>query len=626
MRYLIIFLFGFLFAIDVYIPENAVYYANFFKDSEFKVKFYKNIDKIDLNNSLAVVPFGFIPEILKNNYRILAPLEREDEYIVSNVKLDRIKTVANPTFATKIFFSSLDNNIIFKKASIRDFFRKKIDAIVLNKPIKNYYEYDLKSFGLEFNRFYLIASNGFINKKSDMIEETVENIEESPLFKPNLVYKSFIVSSVYLNKKINFDELLYENYIDNHISRKVLKVIVTPNWPPFDFIEERELKGIGVDFWRLLAKKANLDYEFILESYWPNVLKQIKEGKADITINTSETKDRKEYAVFTKPYMKFPLALVCRKNVQENDIYKLKIGVGKDFTAEKLMKKHYPKINLTEKKNTIEALKNVENGKIDCVVDSLPVLIYLVNKNNILNVKLYKKLPIDFKLQIMIRKDLVYLRDKLNDAIDKISDEEKNTIVSKYIGLIDEEIVKHKKEKILNLLILIILIIVIVILIYKYFRIHKIANYDKLTKIYNRNILSKELKKLLNHRGSVIYFDIDHFKNINDTYGHEKGDFVLKELAKIIKNNIREDDFFGRWGGEEFLIILPYTSYFEAIIVAEKLRKIIESHDFDGIKVTSSFGVTYVKKDDNEETLLERVDRALYEAKNSGRNQVKGIL
>jgi GGDEF domain-containing protein len=557
MRYLIIFLFSFLMAIDVYIPENAKYYQKFFKN--FNIKFYKDVNKIDLNDSLTIVPYYFIPDILKNNYQILAPLEREKEYIISHNELRKIRSLANATFASKIFFSILDNNITFKNASLKDFLQKKVDAIVLNKKLEKYYIYNLKTFGLEFNKYYLIASKKFISLNNDLIEKVVEEIEESKYFKPNLVYKSFTIAALYLNKKINLDKLLYENYIDDQYMGKTLKVIVTPNWPPFDFLENGELKGIGVDFWRLLAKKANLNYNFILESYWPNVLKAIKEEKADLTVNTSKTKERAEYAIFTKPYMKFPLALVCRKDVKENDIYKLKIGVGKDFTAEKLMKKYYPKINLIEEKNVIEALKDVENNKIDCVVDNLAVLVYLVNKNHFLNVKLYKKLPIEFKLQIMLRKDLVKLRNKLNEIIDKITPEEKKAIITRYIGLVNG--IKDESKKGKFIILIIVLMAIIIVLFYRYFKILKIANYDKLTKIYNRNVLSKELKELLENRGSIIYFDIDHFKKINDTYGHEKGDFVLKELAKIIKENVRKNDIFGRWGGEEFLILLPNTSY-----------------------------------------------------------------
>jgi polar amino acid transport system substrate-binding protein len=152
------------------------------------------------------------------------------------------------------------------------------------------------------------------------------------------------------------------------------------------------------------------------------------------------------------------------------------------------------------------------------------------------------------------------------------------------------------------------------------------AQEDALTGIYNRGSIESILKKLLRKEdGSILFFDIDHFKKINDTYGHEKGDFVLKKLAKIIKDHIRESDIFGRWGGEEFVLILPNTPYEKALIVAEKIRKIVESSDFDGIDVTISVGVSEFRKGDSVKSVVKKADLAMYKAKEDGRNRVKGI-
>ena len=123
---------------------------------------------------------------------------------------------------------------------------------------------------------------------------------------------------------------------------------------------------------------------------------------------------------------------------------------------------------------------------------------------------------------------------------------------------------------------------------------------------------------------SMILFDIDHFKKINDTYGHLVGDTVLRELSEVVRASIRESEYFVRWGGEEFIILLPGTSLEGAKMVAEKLRRAIESHHFSTVgRVTSSFGVTALRTDDTIKTFIERCDEALYEAKEGGRNRVK---
>jgi len=121
-------------------------------------------------------------------------------------------------------------------------------------------------------------------------------------------------------------------------------------------------------------------------------------------------------------------------------------------------------------------------------------------------------------------------------------------------------------------------------------------------------------------------YDIDRFKKINDEFGHNSGDIVLKELTKLVKGNIRETDYLFRWGGEEFIIILFQTKLSEAVEVAEKLRKIIENFHFsvEGLnKVTVSFGVTEYKTGQSVDDLVNNADQLLYEAKRAGRNQVK---
>jgi len=160
-------------------------------------------------------------------------------------------------------------------------------------------------------------------------------------------------------------------------------------------------------------------------------------------------------------------------------------------------------------------------------------------------------------------------------------------------------------------------------------RVKKDAEFDPLTKIYNRvklNEVFSELafgvKKYNNHL-TLILFDIDHFKRINDTYGHSAGDSVLRELALLVKGLLRKEDIFARWGGEEFVILLKNTPVEKGAKLALRLRKEIERFPFNIVqKVTCSFGVTQFRAGDTEATVFERVDNALYEAKENGRNQV----
>ena len=156
------------------------------------------------------------------------------------------------------------------------------------------------------------------------------------------------------------------------------------------------------------------------------------------------------------------------------------------------------------------------------------------------------------------------------------------------------------------------------------------ASHDKLTGLFNRNkfdeIYTKELKRAKRYKNnlSMILFDIDNFKYVNDTFGHQIGDEVLKEISRLLTNSIRETDISVRWGGEEFLILLPQTDLFGAHAVAEKLRLNIKNEVITQkqLNITASFGVTQMKETDDENLFVSRCDKLLYKAKNSGKNIV----
>ncbi|MBQ3543686.1 MAG: GGDEF domain-containing protein [Lachnospiraceae bacterium] len=156
-----------------------------------------------------------------------------------------------------------------------------------------------------------------------------------------------------------------------------------------------------------------------------------------------------------------------------------------------------------------------------------------------------------------------------------------------------------------------------------------ISRYDHLTDVYNRNVLGElidtETEQFLSSIGkpvSVMIFDIDFFKKVNDTYGHVKGDQVLKSLADTVKPMIEKNDYMLRWGGEEFVLILSERTLEEASAFAEKVRKAVETSDNGVCPVTVSIGVAaYDGK--NYKSAIDEADQALYRAKENGRNRVE---
>jgi diguanylate cyclase (GGDEF)-like protein len=152
----------------------------------------------------------------------------------------------------------------------------------------------------------------------------------------------------------------------------------------------------------------------------------------------------------------------------------------------------------------------------------------------------------------------------------------------------------------------------------------RMAYYDQLTGLCNRHCFHEKFNAIRKGRETgLILIDIDNFKKINDTYGHDVGDVVLKSFASIITQSIRDIDWASRWGGEEFSIILAGSDIDETLNVAERIRERIENFDFETVgRVTASFGVTVCRPDDTLETAMKRSDEALYNAKYHGKNRV----
>jgi diguanylate cyclase (GGDEF)-like protein len=180
-----------------------------------------------------------------------------------------------------------------------------------------------------------------------------------------------------------------------------------------------------------------------------------------------------------------------------------------------------------------------------------------------------------------------------------------------------------------------VLVILIGLIVKRYIRekLEHMATYDQLTLLLNRyaynDIIEKEIAQANRNKSSLslILFDIDHFKNINDTYGHDTGDIILKNLAQHVNSCIRKSDFLFRIGGEEFAIVAVNTSRHQASILAEKIRASVAAHTFiNGLTLTLSLGVTELQKGDNVEALFKKADTVLYKAKTSGRDRAETYI
>jgi len=367
-----------------------------------------------------------------------------------------------------------------------------------------------------------------------------------------------------------FMKLLFAIDLNNtqkdYLNSRIFTIATTTKWEPFNTEIEGKLSGISVDYWKLIAKKAGINYDFMIKPSWISVLKAVEYMDADIALGAGKTKDREKYAVFTKPFVSFPLVIATRNDVGfipnitflQNKV----VAVGKGYTAEILLKKHYPNLNVISVSSIDEALKMVKEGKVYAAIDILPVIAYKINKYQYDNLKISGQLNIEFPVRFMVNKNEKELVPILNKAIDEITFKEREDIYKKWVS------VQKAPPNYLNIAIFILLVAIILLLVIwivklkiklKYeheyeLMLEKLANYDKLTGVYNRQKLEEFLDIYVNIYNvskepfSVIFFDIDNFKQINDTYGHQVGDIVLVEVSSIISKQYQKKGYIRQMG------------------------------------------------------------------------------
>ena len=295
-----------------------------------------------------------------------------------------------------------------------------------------------------------------------------------------------------------------------------------------------------------------------------------------------------------------------------------------------------------ENTSTIQAIRLMKDNNSDSIIildDSLKAIgifttkdfINLIHQNSDLNnpISIYMTSPVNtLSENSTISEAIDFIRDKHFKRIVVTNDNDEITgiltqkellriIYNKWIDFIKEEgnrISKINEE-----------------LLSKTTKLEEKASFDFLTKLYNRrkfnSFLEYEISKANRYKDqhlSLLLVDIDYFKNVNDTYGHLVGDNILQEISKILTICSRDTDIVARWGGEEFVLMLPQTNIEQAYLVAQKLRATIEKHKFDDVKhVTCSIGVGQFHQNEDKDTLFKRIDVALYKAKNNGRNKVE---
>lgn len=448
----------------------------------------------------------------------------------------------------------------------------------------------------------------------------------------SLEFEPFIYHKVAETLKLNDKEM---NYLQQ---KKEITYCVDPDWMPIEMIKEGEHLGISHDYIDIIASKLNVPFKLISTKNWEQSLTYVEEHRCDVLSSAMSTPARAFYLKFTTPYFNTPLVIATKVHdsfiTDLTEVADKKIGVVRSYAAAELLSYQYPQLNIIEVDTLKDGLKKVASGELYGIIDSLATIGYHIQKNYIGSLKISGTIDKELQLAFAVKDDEVLL-SILNKSINNTSEKTKQQILNQWMSITYEQGFNY--HFFLKLLAVVIILLIFIYFHYRTIKQHNkklqsLSNTDSLTGVFNRRYLDTIIRREVQNverydtSFSIILLDIDNFKKINDTFGHNNGDVVLKKIANILLNNARANDIIGRWGGEEFLLICPQTHLENAKVLAQKLCKIIASTTFEiDQKVTGSFGVTEYDKRSSHDACFKAVDEALYTAKVKGKNRVESI-
>ena len=438
------------------------------------------------------------------------------------------------------------------------------------------------------------------------------------------------------------------------LNRKTrISVCVDPDRMPHEGLRDGEHTGIGGDMMTLLAQRSGLDISVLPTRNWQESLTRFRKRDCDLLSMIDRTPDRERQMQFTRPYLRAHSVFVAPENqsyiADPKEISGKTVATVAGYSVTEFLKRDFPEATVIEVDNYQRAFEVTAKGSSHLTVDYLLTSGSRIQELGLHELKIAGSTPYTHHLRIGVQKGQEELLGILNKTLASLPSHEVEAIINQW------RTVRFQQEVDNTILWRVVLIASCIIGLSFFWtrRLHqakertqdaltKLANVqaqlekqaitDSLTNLFNRSKLDETLDqelqraKRFNHSFGIVLMDIDHFKQVNDTFGHPVGDQVLRDIAGILQAHTRDTDTVGRWGGEEFMILCPESELDHARQLAEKLRAQIEMTTFpEANKKTASFGVTSYRQGDSVASLVARADANLYRAKNQGRNQVQAL-
>lgn len=488
-------------------------------------------------------------------------------------------------------------------------------------------------------------------KKMILIDENFGNIELDKVKNIAQLY-SFMTPGNFDVKYLN--DFIYQKeknslYLTqkelNWIKKHPLLSYSEFNLKPFPIIENNKLNGIEGDYLDIISQRTGLKFKFIPTTSRLDALKKFKEKKIDFIPGVNAGEKEKELGLISNVYKKYPVVIVTGSKYKfvENlhDFDGKTIAVPKHHISYNYLVKNYPKINLKATSTVQEALLLVQAGKVDAFLGHIADSLYYISHLQLSDLRVTKTTDLEFMHSQLIQEESPELLSIVNKVFKSITEKEKANIDANWIN----PIMKEKLDYTVVWQILGIASIIVFLFMYRNFELSKYnkklkyqkdllyhqAHTDVLTKLPNRALFDDRLEQSIlrakrhKEKFSLFFLDLDKFKQINDTLGHDIGDKLLQHVASRLKHTIRANDTIARLGGDEFTIIANDLSNTQDVsIFAEKILNAITEPlkiDEHTLSITFSIGISIYPHDgEDADTLLKNADIAMYKAKDKGKN------
>ena len=424
------------------------------------------------------------------------------------------------------------------------------------------------------------------------------------------------------------------------VAHNPISLCVDPDWSPFEVVNEAgQHVGIAADLLALVAERTGVQFALLVTRTWEESVEASRSGRCLAMSFLNQTPDRDKWLIFTEPLLVDPNVLITREDRPFiSDVSVLKgqtVALPKATAMHERVKRDFPNLTVIDTSSEDESLGLVNERRADMTLRSLIVAAHTIKRQGWFNLKISGQIPgYDNRLRVGVLRSESTLMGILNKGIATLTEQDRSQAVDRHVSM---EVVTKVQTDYTLVGWLSVVLAAVLLTSAAWMRRLKALNHqlqhqaetDALTQLPNRHglmrVLGTDVERALRYQRplSVILLDIDHFKQVNDEFGHLVGDKVLVALGQLLLQTVRGVDTACRWGGEELLVVCHETPQAQAVQLAERVRELVAVHAFPMPRgLTLSAGVAELVPGDDWGSLVNRADAALYAAKAAGRNRV----